>query len=137
MSKSNEKKSDTDSKKTNHQRADERYNKKFYKRMTLRFTREQYQVAIQNWKKQSKYSFSEYIIQCSIDKKITVIDNSFELAINEEAIRNFLKIGNNLNQIARQFNQERGGQVSNMVNDLFAELTALRQKIEEVNRNIK
>ena len=79
----------------------------------IRFTEEQYSVLEHN-AKQARLSVSEYIRRSVLNQKIPV----FQPIIHDEhgilaELRNINKVGNNLNQIARYFNQ--GGMMNNQI----------------------
>ena len=79
----------------------------------IRFTEEQYSVLEHN-AKQARLSVSEYIRRSVLNQKIPV----FQPNIHDEheilaELRNINKVGNNLNQIARYFNQ--GGMMNNQI----------------------
>ena len=79
----------------------------------IRFTEEQYSVLEHN-AKQARLSVSEYIRRSVLSQKIPV----FQPIIHDEheilnELRNINKVGNNLNQIARYFNQ--GGMMNNQI----------------------
>ena len=79
----------------------------------LRFTEEQYSVLEHN-ARQARLSVSEYIRRAVLKQKIPafqpIIHDEHEIL---EELKNINKIGNNLNQIARYFNQ--GGMINNQI----------------------
>ena len=79
----------------------------------LRFTEEQYSVLEHN-ARQARLSVSEYIRRAVLKQKIPafqpIIHDEHEIL---EELKNINKIGNNLNQIARYFNQ--GGMMNNQI----------------------
>ena len=79
----------------------------------IRFTEEQYSVLEHN-AKAARLSVSEYIRRSVLSQKIPmfqpIIHDEHEI-LNE--LRNINKVGSNLNQIARYFNQ--GGMMNNQI----------------------
>lgn len=91
----------------------------------LRFTEEQYYVLEHN-ARQARLSVSEYIRRAVLGQKIPmfqpIIHDEHEIL---EELRNINKVGNNLNQIARYFNQ--GGTMNNQI------AVELRNIIKQLN----
>ena len=74
-------------------------NRKRNQTISIRLTTEEKKEIVSK-AKQAQMTLTDYIIECSRDKKITVTDLS-------EVLVELKRIGNNLNQIARKINSKR------------------------------
>ena len=74
-------------------------NRKRNQTISIRLTTEEKKEIVSK-AKQAQMTLTDYIIECSRDKKITVTDLS-------EVLVDLKRIGNNINQIARKINSKR------------------------------
>ena len=74
-------------------------NRKRNQTISIRLTTEEKKEIVAK-AKQAQMTLTDYIIECSREKKITVTDLS-------EVLVELKRIGNNLNQIARKINSKR------------------------------
>lgn len=101
------------------------------RRITLRFTDVEYEVITEN-AKAAKLPLAEYVRLQALDKKVSV---KYEIVADvpelKKLIAEFGKIGSNLNQIARHFNQ--GGihsqEMRQAINKCIAEIYEMKYEV--------
>jgi uncharacterized protein (DUF1778 family) len=104
--------------------------KKYPIKFTLRATEDEHELLV-NRAKEAQLSLSRFLIECGFSKDAPTWEDKQR---HERAIVQLVRAGNNLNQIAKQLNAQRGVlDYANLEQTLRRVETAL-QEIEEFKR---
>jgi DNA-binding NarL/FixJ family response regulator len=111
--------------------------KRYQKAALVRFTDDEYRQLIER-AKQSRVSLSRLLVESTLaDKSVTgEAKERTERLIEQRdwAITQVVRVGNNLNQIARQLNSQRGSistrRIEHVLDATYEVLCELRQRLE-------
>jgi hypothetical protein len=78
--------------------------------------------------KKARLSLSRLLVESGLTGKAS---SPADRIVRERAILQLIRVGNNLNQIAKQFNAQRGGLTSGKVADTLAALQETLKRMED------
>src|SRR5262245_53178612 len=81
--------------------------------------------------KRAGLSLSRFLVESGLTEKAS---SSADRVVRERAVLQLIRVGNNLNQIAKQLNPQRGGLSSDKVGDTLAALKATLKGMEDLWR---
>ncbi|MGH9761498.1 MAG: plasmid mobilization protein [Blastocatellia bacterium] len=102
--------------------------KQYPKRVQVRATSDEH-ARLTELAKQSELSLSRFLVEPGLTGKAPT---PADRVVRERALLQLIRVGNNLNQIAKQLNSQRGVLSSSTVEDTLAALKTMLERIEEV-----
>ena len=79
--------------------------------------------------KKADLSFSRFLVESALTGKAPTSEDRRQ---RERAILQLARVGNNLNQVARQLNAQRGTLSSRVIEEILEEVKAAVERIEEM-----
>src|SRR5258708_28607649 len=79
--------------------------------------------------KKAGLSFSRFLVESGLTGKAP---SSADRMLRERALLQLIRVGNNLNQIAKQLNAQRGALSSNQIEDALSARKTMLERMEEL-----
>jgi hypothetical protein len=102
--------------------------KKYPKGAFVRLTNDEH-MRLMALAKKAELSFSRFLVESELSGKAPTNEDRIQ---RERAILQLARVGNNLNQIARQLNAQRGALSWTNIGDTLKEVKATLERIEEL-----
>lgn len=102
--------------------------KQYPKRALVRATNDEH-ARLTELAKKAGLSLSRFLVESGLTGKVPT---PADRMIRERALLQLIRVGNNLNQIAKQLNSQRGVLSSSRVEDTLAALKTMLERMEEV-----
>ena len=100
--------------------------KQYPKRAQVRLTNDEH-VCLTALAKKAELSFSRFLIESGLSGKAPTNEDRIQ---RERTILQLARVGNNLNQIARQLNSQRGALISSDIKESLEEVKSVLERIE-------
>ena len=100
--------------------------KKYSKGALLRLTNDEH-IRLTELAKKAGLSFSRFLVESGLTGKLPT---HHDRTLRERAILQLARVGNNLNQIARQLNAQRGALSSSAIEETLEEVKPSLERIE-------
>jgi heterodisulfide reductase subunit C len=102
--------------------------KQYPKRALVRLTNDEH-FRLTELSKKAGLSLSRFLVESGLTGKAS---SPADRMVRERALLQLIRVGNNLNQIARQLNSQRGALGSNKVQETLAAVKTMLEGMEEL-----
>ena len=100
--------------------------KQYPKRALVRLTNEEH-MCLTELAKKAELSFSRFLVESGLTGRAPTPEDRIQ---RERSILQLARVGNNLNQIARQLNSQRGALASSDMEEALEEVKSVLERIE-------